>query len=110
MTTTTLPSDQTSDVTDWISGGIKPVHEGVYERRMSDGPFSCWNGHTWNGDAAGPAEAAGSTVPSRDQNASWRGLVRQSSLPCATCSGHTIVDRGYDEDAGVDLLGECPDC
>lgn len=98
------------EVTDWISGRVTPVHEGVYERRVSDGAFSCWNGGQWNEDAASPSEAAGKTIPSRDQNASWRGLATQSDLPCATCKGHTVVDGGYDEDSGRDLIAECPDC
>ena len=97
-------------LTDWIPGSTTPVHQGVYERRVSDGSFSCWNGAVWNADAASPADAAGKESPSRDQNASWRGLAEPSALPCATCKGHTVVDRGYDEDAGKDLLGECPDC
>ena len=101
---------ETSELTDWIPGEVKPVHEGVYERRMSDGSFSCWNGEVWNEDAATPADAAGKTSPSRDQRASWRGLAVPSALPCATCGGHTIVDRGYDPDTDRDLLTECPDC
>lgn len=101
---------QPLEVTDWIRGSAAPVREGVYERRMSDGPFSCWNGQRWNEDAATPALAAGKDVPSRDQNASWRGLVAPSDLPCATCKGHTVVDRGYDEETERDLIAECPDC
>ena len=59
---------------------------------------------------APPALAAGSAERSRDQNASWRGLATPSDLPCATCKGETVVDRGYDHDAERDLIGECPDC
>lgn len=99
-----------NEVTDWIGGSVAPVHEGVYERRVSDGGFSCWNGRQWNADADTPAEAAGKTNPSRDQNASWRGLAAPSDLPCATCKGHTVVDGGYDEDGELDLIAECPDC
>ena len=102
--------DNIDDLTDWISGAVHPVHEGVYERRVSDGSFSCWNGRGWNRDATTPAKAAGQREPSRDQNASWRGLTSPSDLPCATCKGHTMLDRGYDEDSGLDLIGECPDC
>lgn len=106
----TVVDETTFDVTDWIAGDVKPVHEGVYERRNSDGSFSCWNGQAWNEDAATPAEAAGREAPSRDQNASWRGLVEQSPLPCATCKGHTVVDGGVDAESGADLIAECPDC
>ncbi len=109
MTSTTF-ADQSPDLTDWLPGAVPPVHEGVYERRVSDGTFSCWNGNQWNADADSPAEAAGSQAASRDQNASWRGLVAQSSLPCATCKGHTVVDRGQHEETDADLIGECPDC
>ena len=101
---------ETSELTDWMPGTLEPVHEGVYQRRMSDGSFSCWTGRVWNRDAATPDEAAGSTSPSRDQRASWRGLATPSALPCATCGGHTIVDRGYDAETDRDLLEECPDC
>ena len=114
-----LPSDpmppprtrpDTTDVTDWLPGTLRPVHEGVYERRVSDGSFSCWNGERWNADADTPDLAAGAERASRDQNASWRGLAEESSLPCATCKGHTIVDRGQHAETDADLLDECPDC
>lgn len=103
-------SHDDTPVTDWLPGSIHPVHEGVYERRVSDGSFSCWNGTRWKEDAQSPALAAGKVAPSRDQNASWRGLAVQSDLPCATCKGETVVDGGYDEESERDLLGECPDC
>ncbi|MEO8938783.1 MAG: hypothetical protein ABI277_04650 [Burkholderiaceae bacterium] len=99
-----------NEVTDWFSGAVHPAQEGVYERRVSDGSFSCWNGRSWNRDADTPADAAGAVEPSRDQNASWRGLKAASALPCATCKGHTVVDRGFDVETGADLLVECPDC
>lgn len=102
--------DEPHELTDWISGALHPVREGVYERRVSDGSFSCWNGRSWNRDAATPVDAAGAVEASRDQNASWRGLTSASSLPCATCKGHTVIDRGFDPDSGAELLGECPDC
>ncbi len=106
----TTSQDVAFELTGWIAGTVRPLHEGVYERRVSDGSFSCWNGLAWNEDAATAAEASTKSVPSRDQNASWRGLTSPSALPCATCGGHTIVDRGQHEETDEDLLGECPDC
>ena len=99
-----------SDLTAWLPGSSTPVREGVYERRVSDGSYSCWNGRTWNRDAETPAAAAGATEPSAFQNASWRGLAEPSNQPCVTCQGHTIIDRGHDDEAGVDRFDECPDC
>lgn len=110
MTTVTVGSMRL-EVSDWISGSDSPVREGVYERRMSDGPYSCWNGTTWGRDADTPSVATEvSGTPSRDQNASWRGLAEPSAAPCGTCRDHTVVDAGFDEDGGRDLLDECPDC
>ncbi len=107
--TITLGSMQL-EVTDWLPGSERPMREGVYERRVSDGAYSCWSGEAWNEDAESPAEAATRRSPSRDQNASWRGLVEPSGLPCATCKGHTVVDLGQHPESGDDLLDECPDC
>lgn len=108
--TTTIVGSTRLEVTDWIPGSVRPMREGVYERRVSDGTYSCWDGAAWNRDSDSPAEAAGSRTTSRDQNASWRGLTERSELPCATCNGHGIVDRGYDEASSRDLIDECPDC
>ena len=33
-----------------------------------------------------------------------------SPAPCATCRGHTVIDRGVDIESGADLIAECPDC
>ena len=97
-------------VTDWYGATARPVHEGVYERLFPAGPYSCWNGRAWNADAPRPAEAARQTRASDYQDARWRGLVEASAEPCATCRGHTVVDRGVDEDSGEDLIAECVDC
>ena len=110
MTSIDETNPDATPLTDWLPRDVRPVHPGVYERRVSDGSFSCWNGRQWNGDAPDPAAAAGMSEPSRDQNASWRGLVEKSDLPCATCRGETVVDRGYDDVADRDLITECPDC
>jgi hypothetical protein len=29
---------------------------------------------------------------------------------CATCRGHTVLDRGVDGETGADLIEECPEC
>jgi hypothetical protein len=97
-------------VTEWFGASSPPEHEGVYERLFPGGPFSCWNGRAWNKDAHGPADAALQTTLSPHQNVPWRGLLQPSPAPCATCRGHTVVDRGFDQETGADLIAECPDC
>ena len=103
-------SPHDADTTAWFDAGTTPVREGVYERRIPHRPFSCWNGRAWNDDASTPTDAAGRSRPSAEQRVSWRGLVEPSGLPCATCKGHTVVDRGYDAEIDRDLIAECPDC
>jgi len=99
------------DRTAWMSSADRPAHEGVYERAFPGGPFACWNGQTWNADAASIDEAAAATEASRYQRLSWRGLVDPPERPCATCKGHTVVDRGlFEGDEGEDRIVECPDC
>ena len=106
----TIAGSMHLDVTDWMPGSAHPAREGVYERRVSNGSFSCWGKDGWREDADSPAEAAGRNTPSRDQHASWRGLVEPSDQPCATCRGHTIVDGGQHLETDEDLLAECVDC
>ena len=96
--------------TPWFDAAARPAHEGVYERRAPAGPFACWNGRGWNADAATPGQAARQTATSAHRDAAWRGLVEPSDAPCATCRGHTVVDRGFDDERGVDLIAECADC
>ena len=97
-------------VTDWLPATARPVREGVYERLFPAGPYSCWNGRAWNVDADQPASAASQDGLSPYQRVGWRGLTTQTGEPCATCRGHTLVDRGFDAESGADLIGECPDC
>ncbi len=101
---------ETMTVTEWFGPTTPPEREGVYQRLAPAGPFACWNGRRWNADAHAPAEAARQTTPSRYPGAPWRGLVEPTDRPCATCGGHTVVDRGVDADSGTDLIDECPDC
>lgn len=69
-------------LTPCLSGDLAPAHAGVYARRAPARPYACWDG----------------------------GLARASTLPCATCRGATVVDRGVDAESGTDLIAECPDC
>ena len=97
-------------LTAWYPPDTRPEREGVYERRSPDGAYACWNGRAWNADARSPAAAARQRVASARQSTSWRGLTAASGAPCATCRGHSVLDRGFDEEAGVDRIEECPDC
>jgi hypothetical protein len=106
---TTLVADR-SPRTAWLDAETVPWRPGVYERRAPAGPFACWDGARWRADAKTPAAAARRQGASAIQRAAWRGLVAASSAPCATCRGHTVIDRGVDVDNGADLIEECPDC
>lgn len=110
MKAAAIPKAAIAKVTPWLEGDLKPQREGVYERRSRPGAYSCWNGKSWNEDAPTPFEAALETRLSHYQGTQWRGLAEPSALPCATCKGHTVVDRGFDEETGADRLEECPDC
>jgi hypothetical protein len=100
----------TMTTTGWFSGSVRPVHEGVYQRRFPAGPYSCWSGQRWFGDAATAAVAATALEASRYPSAEWRGLRTPSSLPCAACRGHGVIDQGEDDPAGWPLLRDCPEC
>lgn len=94
------------EVSEWMPAASPPIRPGVYERRFPGGPYTCWNGTTWNDDAASVDDAAVRRTPSRHQAVAWRGL----SAPCPTCKGNSVVDGGHDPDSGRDLIAECPDC
>ncbi len=106
----TMLGDVKLIVTDWFGPSSRPEREGVYERLAPGGAFTCWNGRAWNADAHSPADAARQTAISPHQAVPWRGVVEQVDAPCATCRGHTVVDRGYDDERDADLIAECPDC
>jgi len=110
MTTTIRLGRETLDVSPWLDARVRPAHEGVYQRRVDGDAFSCWNGRRWNADAPTPSAAADVRRPSSPQRVAWRGLNQPSDQPCATCNGHTVIDRGHDEESGVDLIDECTDC
>jgi hypothetical protein len=96
--------------TRWFASSSRPVREGVYERQQPGARFACWNGRAWNVEASSSAGAAAQTRASDRQDVPWRGLVTPSDAPCATCRGHTVIDRGFDDERGIDLIAECPDC
>ncbi|MEP7057026.1 MAG: hypothetical protein ABI809_04555 [Caldimonas sp.] len=97
-------------LTAWIAGLEPPRREGVYMRHSPAGPYSCWSGDRWFGDAAVPEAAAASRQPSKYRSAPWRGLATAPSEPCWSCRGHTVIDRGYDAESDVDLIDECIEC
>ncbi|MDB5999323.1 MAG: hypothetical protein JWP52_1022 [Rhizobacter sp.] len=97
-------------LTDWLDGQQHPAHEGVYQRDAGDVAFACWDGSRWHADAATAEAAVTRDEISPQQALRWRGLATPSSLPCATCRGHGVLDRGFDEESERDLIDECPDC
>ena len=99
-----------SFLTTWLSGSSAPVNEGVYLRRTPAGPYSCWSGDRWYGDAEELEQAARAKQPSRHQSSPWRGLLAPSAGPCWACKGHTVIDQGYDAEKDADLIEECPHC
>jgi hypothetical protein len=96
--------------TPWFDPGVRPVHVGVYRRRWPGGPYACWDGERWRADAATPEVAAAHEAASRVQDAPWQGLADAPAVLCLTCRGHSVIDRGVDEETGADLISECPDC
>jgi hypothetical protein len=96
--------------TAWFAAGTVPARAGVYQRRAPAGPYACWDGTRWRDDADSVAAAASHPNASAVQRAAWRGLVEAAPAPCATCRGHTVIDRGVDIESGADLIAECPDC
>ena len=96
--------------TAWFDPDTRPVHQGVYQRRFPAGPYSCWDGTRWFGDATNAARAASGSAPSPHQDIGWRGLVHPSAAPCLSCRGHGVVDFGVDEESGEDLFAPCEEC
>jgi hypothetical protein len=96
--------------TPWFDPDVVPVHPGVYRRRWPAGPYACWDGRAWRADARSPEAAASSASPSASPPSAWQGLASPPEAPCLTCKGHGLVDKGFDEETGTDLIGECPDC
>ena len=110
MTSRTRPTNTGYALTAWLNGNQRPAHAGVYQRTAPAGPYACWGGEGWFADAANPGAAARQEAPSAYQGAPWRGLAQPPQAPCLTCRGHTVLDQGFDEASGRDLIMECPDC
>jgi hypothetical protein len=67
-------------LTQWFSGDVKPVHIGVYERRLkftTDVYYSLWDGENWQWLYWTVKDAAASAgAPSAFQNLPWRGVLK----------------------------------
>ena len=67
-------------LTQWFPGDVKPVHIGVYERRLKFKPdvyYSQWDGEKWlwlHWTVEGAAASAG--VHSAYQSLPWRGVLK----------------------------------
>lgn len=96
--------------TPWFDGQATPLREGPYRRRHPAGPYSCWAQGRWYGDAPSPEAAAQARRPSRRQHAAWRGVAGNTGQPCSICRGSRVVDLGFDEESGRDLIDDCLDC
>ena len=96
--------------TAWLSAGTSPALPGVYQRSGPAGPYACWDGSRWRRGATSAASAALQTAPASAAGARWRGLRQAATAPCATCRGQTVIDHGFNDDSGADLIVECPDC
>jgi hypothetical protein len=69
--------------TEWFPGYFKPVHVGVYERRLDRvefSTFSFWDGKTWKWSRLTPEDALNEKHPSLIQQCDWRGLCQLSTL------------------------------
>ena len=66
--------------TEWISGDLKPVRVGVYERKyLEDIRYCNWTGEFWCTGAYGVHFAANHCIDrSFRQDALWRGLTEES--------------------------------
>lgn len=65
--------------TPWFPGHIKPVHVGVYKRRLQDKSlrYSRWSGTVWHLLARTAFDAANELNISGSQCLDWRGLTEQ---------------------------------
>ena len=64
--------------TPWFSPKVKPVHVGLYERKVKDfgSPWSFWNGEYWGGWGGTPMIAVeNKRHKSSRQDWQWRGLA-----------------------------------
>ena len=66
-------------LTPWFPGDVKPVHIGVYERRLKFRPgvyYSQWDGEKWYYLRDTVDKAAIQSVYSAHQNLPWRGVEK----------------------------------
>ena len=66
-------------VTPWFNGSVKPVRAGVYERKLSCIPTTCYwyfNGRHWCfGGDPDPSHAWSNSGAAYNQDLPWRGLA-----------------------------------
>ena len=64
-------------LTQWFPGDVKPVHIGVYERRLTKYLYySRWDGEKWYYLRDTVDEAASQIIDSAHQNLPWRGVLK----------------------------------
>ena len=79
---------QQPEMTPWFGGNVKPVHVGVYQKKLkgTDGPvFAYWDGSRWSA-FVGPRDTPDDAMKLRNslsayQDVPWRGLMQKASQP-----------------------------
>jgi len=66
------------NLTDWYSGDVKPVREGIYLRKVPAGErYAHWNGKSWAVSAETPMDAFyNMRWRSEFQYAPWKGIKK----------------------------------
>jgi hypothetical protein len=84
------------NITPWFPGSVKPVHVGVYLRKVLSNweSYSYWNGEQWCQYGPTPDVAAlYKNKPSIYQNFPWAGLTA-----CSENLVQSLYDKGLIED------------
>lgn len=79
----TTPIKQEPELTDWISGDLKPVRPGVYQRQFQDGNkhgYSCFYRGNWLCWEETVEDAEKNQFVSSHQNRLWRGLAKNPEV------------------------------
>lgn len=84
----TTPIKQEPELTDWISGDLKPVRDGLYERNFEDLEahkcfyYSWFINGTWSCGGSGFDVMSINPVQSKSiyQNRPWRGLAKNPEV------------------------------
>ena len=78
----TTPIKQEPELTDWISGDLKPVRPGVYQRKFESGVigYSCFYRGYWYCWEASPEKAEKVQFMSTHQVKPWRGLAKNPEV------------------------------